>query len=33
MESATPGVKSTADGWMNRLVAALPGTLGPTRAR
>ena len=32
MESATPGVKSTADGWMNRLVAALPGTLGPTRA-
>jgi len=32
MESATPGVKSTADGWMNRLVAALPGTTTPTRA-
>jgi uncharacterized protein (DUF1501 family) len=32
MESATPGVKSTQDGWMNRLVAALPGTTTPTRA-
>ena len=32
MESATPGVKSTADGWMNRLVGALPGTASPTRA-
>ncbi|MYM89910.1 DUF1501 domain-containing protein [Rugamonas sp. FT82W] len=32
MESATPGVKSTADGWMNRLVATLPGTTTPTRA-
>ena len=32
MESATPGIKSTADGWMNRLVAALPGTTTPTRA-
>jgi len=32
MESATPGVKSTPDGWMNRLVAALPGTSTPTRA-
>jgi uncharacterized protein (DUF1501 family) len=32
MESATPGVKSTADGWMNRLVAGLPGTATPTRA-
>jgi uncharacterized protein (DUF1501 family) len=33
MESATPGVKSTQDGWMNRLVAALPGATTPTRAR
>jgi uncharacterized protein (DUF1501 family) len=32
MESATPGVKGTADGWMNRLVAALPGAATPTRA-
>ncbi|GJI96045.1 hypothetical protein RugamoR57_27630 [Duganella caerulea] len=32
MESATPGIKSTADGWMNRLVASLPGTTTPTRA-
>src|SRR5471032_2723289 len=32
MESATPGIKSTSDGWMNRLVAALPGTATPTRA-
>jgi uncharacterized protein (DUF1501 family) len=32
MESATPGVKSTPDGWMNRLIAALPGTSTPTRA-
>jgi len=32
MESATPGVKSTADGWMNRLVSGLPGTPTPTRA-
>src|SRR6202008_1205732 len=32
MESATPGVKSTQDGWMNRLVATLPGTTTPTRA-
>jgi uncharacterized protein (DUF1501 family) len=32
MESATPGVKSTPDGWMNRLVRALPGTATPTRA-
>ncbi|WP_395402080.1 DUF1501 domain-containing protein [Pseudoduganella sp. UC29_106] len=27
MESATPGVKSTQDGWMNRLLAQLPGGL------
>ncbi|UGQ45421.1 DUF1501 domain-containing protein [Massilia endophytica] len=32
MESATPGVKSTPDGWMNRLVGALPGDSRPTRA-
>ncbi len=25
MESGTPGVKSTPDGWMNRLLAAMPG--------
>jgi uncharacterized protein (DUF1501 family) len=32
MESATPGVKATPDGWMNRLVRALPGESAPTRA-
>jgi len=32
MESATPGVKSTPDGWMNRLLAQLPGESTPTRA-
>ena len=32
MESATPGNKGTADGWMNRLLAGLPGTSAPTRA-
>lgn len=32
MESATPGVKSTPDGWMNRLIANLPGASTPTRA-
>ena len=32
MESATPGVKSTPDGWMNRLIATLPGVSTPTRA-
>ncbi len=36
MESGTPGVKTTPDGWMNRLLGALPaagGTAtGPTRA-
>jgi uncharacterized protein (DUF1501 family) len=31
MESATPGRKSTPDGWMNRLVAQLPGTSTPSR--
>jgi uncharacterized protein (DUF1501 family) len=31
MESATPGRKNTPDGWMNRLVATLPGTPAPSR--
>ncbi len=31
MESGTPGVKSTPDGWMNRLLAALPDAQTPTR--
>ncbi len=32
MESATPGVKNTPDGWLNRLVGALPGAGSPSRA-
>ena len=32
MESATPGRKNTPDGWLNRVVASLPGTASPTRA-
>lgn len=32
LEAGTPGRKSTPDGWMNRLVAQLPGSAGPTRA-
>jgi uncharacterized protein (DUF1501 family) len=32
LESGTPGRKSTADGWMNRLLTALPGEPAPTRA-
>ena len=32
LESATPGRKSTQDGWMNRLLASLPGQTTPTRA-
>jgi len=32
MESATPGRKNTPDGWLNRLVAALPGAPTPSRA-
>ena len=36
MESATPGRKATPDGWLNRLVGALPSGVGepvsPTRA-
>jgi uncharacterized protein (DUF1501 family) len=31
MESGTPGRKSTADGWMNRLLLTLPGAPTPTR--
>jgi uncharacterized protein (DUF1501 family) len=31
MESATPGLKATQDGWMNRLVGALPGVSTPSR--
>jgi uncharacterized protein (DUF1501 family) len=31
MESGTPGRKNTPDGWMNRLVATLPGSAGPSR--
>src|SRR5579875_175487 len=32
IESGTPGVHTTPDGWMNRLLAALPGPHGPTAA-
>ena len=32
LESGTPGRKSTPDGWMNRLLSALPGEPAPTRA-
>jgi uncharacterized protein (DUF1501 family) len=32
MESGTPGRKSTPDGWMNRLLGALPGGPQPTTA-
>jgi uncharacterized protein (DUF1501 family) len=32
MESGTPGVKVTPDGWMNRVLAALPGAHAPTEA-
>jgi len=32
LESGTPGIKITADGWMNRLVGVLPGPHGPTQA-
>ncbi len=31
MESATPGRKNTPDGWLNRLVASLPGASTPSR--
>ncbi len=32
MESGTPGVKTTSDGWLNRVLAQLPGAHGPTEA-
>lgn len=32
LESGTPGRKGTQDGWMNRLVGAMAGPIGPTRA-
>jgi len=32
MESGTPGVKATPDGWMNRLLAMLPGAHTSTQA-
>ncbi len=32
MESGTPGRKTTADGWMNRLLTQLPGPHAPTSA-
>ncbi len=31
MESGTPGLKRTSDGWMNRLLGELPGRTTPTR--
>jgi uncharacterized protein (DUF1501 family) len=32
IESGTPGIKTTADGWLNRTLAALPGLHQPTEA-
>lgn len=32
IENGTPGKHGTADGWMNRLLAAFPGPHGPTEA-
>jgi uncharacterized protein (DUF1501 family) len=32
METATPGLKTTPDGWLNRLVEVLPGTRSATQA-
>ena len=32
MESGTPGIKTTSDGWLNRTLAALPGVHTPTEA-
>jgi uncharacterized protein (DUF1501 family) len=32
LENGTPGIKTTADGWMNRTLAALPGPIAPTAA-
>src|SRR6516165_10616218 len=32
MESGTPGIRTTSDGWMNRTLAALPEPHSPTEA-
>lgn len=32
LESGTPGIKNTPDGWLNRLLSSLPGDSTPTRA-
>src|SRR5260370_29393657 len=32
IENGTPGQSTTRDGWMNRLLLALPGPRGPTEA-
>lgn len=32
MENGSPGLKSATDGWMNRLLAAMPDARGPTAA-
>lgn len=32
METATPGLKTTPDGWLNRLIDVLPGTRSATEA-
>ncbi len=32
MENGTPGIATTADGWMNRLLSVLPGPHTPTQA-
>ncbi|HYB91043.1 MAG TPA: DUF1501 domain-containing protein [Candidatus Binataceae bacterium] len=32
MESGTPGVKTTSDGWLNRVLATMAGNHGPTEA-
>ncbi len=32
LENGTPGQSTTRDGWMNRLLSALPGPRGPTEA-
>jgi uncharacterized protein (DUF1501 family) len=32
METGTPGLKTTADGWLNRLLEVLPGTRSATEA-
>ena len=33
MESGTPGVRTTQDGWLNRTLAAIPGDAWPDRGR